>query len=399
MIVPPMNPGPRKILDRKLLGKIAVARLLELPLPRFDLFVRRLESGPEFLRLSEAITVGSLPGANLATISCPNKQTIGEIDWNRGYPELHYHSSSFIREYLFDDPVLDQIILSSFISGENKIRKTVHRLRLVNTRNRLTHALTHFIIQYQSEYFRTGDPTHLLPLTQSRISAGITEGGLNPGITDSSRISRLIRTLQITGCDGRDYNLSALVPSSRKISCYLVSRMIEKENVIDLEGNLVDPMTDEEVSERIGAEYGAFLSRRTVAHIRRKLGIPDWKERQGMGVYHKKTVGFSLPMSLSSPTLKSAVPDEPGVYEIWSFVTGRDSEGVVYIGSAGNLRKRLSHHLQGRGKNPLLREKISRGARFRYQICKESWRTAERELFRAFRATFGTSPECNRISP
>ncbi|MEC4683867.1 MAG: hypothetical protein VST70_09370 [Nitrospirota bacterium] len=390
-----MKSDSRK-LDPTLLGKISVARILELSLSRFDLFVRQLESGPEIHRMSEIVTAGNLSGAELSTNSEKDIRNLGEIVLTGGNLELLYHRPGFIREYRFNEDEAGRIVEGG--QENSGIRKTIQRLRLVNTRNRLTFSLVRFMIRFQADYLRTGDPMRLRPLTLAQIASALSEGGGYSDVADSSRISRLMRTLRIKGLENRSDPLASLAPSVRQISCYFVSRVIEQEKIMDTNEGWASPLTDTEISERIGAQFGGRISRRTVAHIRREMGIPEAKERAGDGIYHKATLGFSPAMSLSPSVLKESVPDEPGVYEIRSTGSGI-SVDVIYIGSTGNLRTRLHHHLQGTGNNRRLRERIAEGAWVRFRIVRKCWREEERAIYRSFCATFGAPPECNRMSP
>ena len=393
-----MNPDLRyRQLDPTLLGKIVLARFLELSLRRFDQFVQQLESEPMFARLSEFVATSRIPDAKMASKIDPDSMTLGEIAWSGGTPELLYHSPSFIREYRLKDEIPERDPLE----GDNgkKFSKTLHRLRLVNTRNRLTHVLVRLMISWQAAYLRTGDPTLLLPLTQKQISEELRTGGLYSGVADPSRISRLVRNIGIRDREGgRIITLSELAPSSRKICCHFIAHVIRNEKLLTKEDRIAALLTDKEISERVSAEFGVQLSKRTVSYVRREIGIPAGRERRAAGLYHEATADFSPPMSLSLSNLRETVPNESGVYEIRSFIPGAP-EVIVYIGSSGNLRKRLAHHLTGSGNNLRLREKIAGGARFRYQVFKGGWRNAEREIYRTYCSTFGAPPECNRMSP
>ena len=73
---------------------------------------------------------------------------------------------------------------------------------------------------------------------------------------------------------------------------------------------------------------------------------------------------------------------------------------IVYIGSTGDLRKRLGDHLRGSSDNVLLYHHLADGAaRVRFRLISEGWRWAERDLYRVFCETFGMPPLCNRMSP
>lgn len=131
--------------------------------------------------------------------------------------------------------------------------------------------------------------------------------------------------------------------------------------------------------------------------------------------YMTATEGFSALVPLTPKVLRGVVPAHPGVYEIRAIsAPGAGGDGsasetgalppgphdVVYIGSAGDLRKRLGDHLRGSSDNALLYRHIADGAaRVRFRLIGDGWRRVERELYRLFCETFGTPPLRNRISP
>ncbi len=104
-------------------------------------------------------------------------------------------------------------------------------------------------------------------------------------------------------------------------------------------------------------------------------------------------------LPFTKETLYDQVPSGSGVYEIRRAETPPGICPIVYVGSAANLRKRLNDHLRGYSDNTSLRAHLQAGACFRYRIVSTGWREAERALYRAFCATFGVSPPCNRMSP
>jgi len=187
---------------------------------------------------------------------------------------------------------------------------------------------------------------------------------------------------------------------------------------------LREPLTDEAIAGIIEREYGIRLLRRTVANIRHDLAIPDYKSRSRRANYLAATEGFSALVPLTPQALRIMVPAQPGVYEIRvafdSSLAGEKEEwlgksvppacvqhadrpgphSVVYIGSAGDLRKRLGDHLRGNSGNALLHRHIAEGAaRVRFRLISDGWRWVERELYRVFCETFGAPPLCNRMSP
>ena len=385
-----------KVLEPILLGKILLARFLGLSLKRFDAYVTALDSDPGLVRLSEFVEIGRIKGSSLVPSVEKGPPVVGEIISNGSFPIFLFHASSSVREYRFDDEAVSHFLRDG--SGNEDLRRLVRRLRLVNTRNRISHELIGFLLRYQRRYFQTEDPIDLKPLTQGEIADVLVVESDPRCQVDSSRISRMLKGFLVLFPDGRVRGLSHLCSHSREIYCHFVNRVIKSEKSLILEGFLNGPLSDDEVATRVESAFGSRISRRTVAHIRRALGIPSARNRSGGRTYHEATADFSAPLVLTPKNVREHVPDEAGVYEIRSFVQGAPEE-IVYIGSAGNLRKRLTYHLYATGGNPCLRRRISEGARFRYRIFREEWRTAEREIYRAFLATCGKSPECNRVSP
>ena len=128
-------------IDAGLLGKIVLARFLELPLRAFDRLVTRTESCAEFAALRPWVTVGQLKGAQVvhdASVFSQNQTSpvLGEIrEASRGLMFLYYRAS-YVREYRFDEEGVKQLM-----SCPDFPRERASLLRLINTRNRLTHAL------------------------------------------------------------------------------------------------------------------------------------------------------------------------------------------------------------------------------------------------------------------
>ncbi len=378
-----------------LFGKILLSRFLELPLRRFDSFVKTLDADPELHRLSGVISPDVLDGARLSPSPPPEIRIYGEIVLEEGLPDILWHSPSFVREYRMDDAALVRML--EIEGRRGSLGRVVRRLRLVNSRNRLAHSFVRFVLRTQAGYLESGDPLRLHPLSHLRIAGKLPFNPWFPRGIDSSRLSRILRHFPLVFPEGKVRELSDLCPNSRTIGCHFVNGVIKSEKPLILEGAIKERFSDEEIARRL-EERGLRISRRTVAHIRRTLGIPASGDRAGKRSYRDATEDFSPPLVLTARTVREQVPDEAGVYEIRSSVPGA-SEEIVYLGSAGNLRKRLIYHIQATRTNPLLRKRIEDGARVRYRCVKENWRTTERDIYRAFLATYGKPPECNRVSP
>jgi len=404
-------------IDAALLGKIILARFLELPLQAFNRLVIQVESSAEFSVLQAWITVTQLEGTSAphdaASRLIYKSPILGEVCDEGGCLVFRYHRDSYTREYCFDDEGLSRLM--SLPDFPRELAGVLRRLRLINTRNRLTHALMQAVLASQEKYLRSGHSLALLPLTQAAISAQMRSRANLSVVADPGRISRLVRGLLITLPNGKAVPLNTLFPKPRQIHCYFVDNVIKEEKIWMAQGKLRKPLQDEAIAAILNREYGVRLSRRTVANIRHDLAIPDCRSRGQRMNYLAATAGFSALAPLTPQALRTAVPAHPGVYEIRAAATPyseaekdecversvlQTSHKVVYIGSAGDLRKRLGDHLRGGSDNALLHRHIADGtARVRFRLISSEWRQVERELYRVFCETFGTPPLCNRMSP
>jgi len=408
-------------IDAALLGKIVLARFLELPLRAVDRLVTQAESSTGFTALRPWVTVGQLEGAQIAHDAPARHQTasaqtqaspvLGEISVANRSLAFFYHSNSYTREYRFDEEGVDHLMSHPDLPGE--LAGVLRSLRLINTRNRLTHALMQAVLASQAAYLRSGQALALLPLTQAEISARLRLESNLSVVADPGRISRLVRVLSIALPNGEAVPLGRLFPKPRQVHCHFVDHVIQREKTWMLEGVLQEPLTDGAIAALLKLEYGLRLLRRTVANIRYDLAIPDCRSRSQRMNYLAATEGFSALLPLTPQALRTAIPSQPGVYEIRAALGSPVSEagwleksaspgpcGVVYIGSTGDLRKRLGDHLRGSSDNVLLYKHLADGAaRVRFRLIGERWRWAERNLYRVFCETFGTPPLCNRMSP
>ena len=407
-----------KKIDAELLGKIVLARFLELPLRAFDRQVNQTESSTAFTALRPWMTVDRLAGARVAhdaddILKIPESSILGEVREEGGSLRFLYHRVSYAREYRFDEEAVKCLMSRPDFPAEQA--GALHRLRLINTRNRLTHALMQAVLAAQTAYLRSGQALALLPLTQAAIAARLRSESNLSVVADAGRISRLVRGLSIILPNRKVMRLNALFPKPRQVHCQFVDHVIKVEKTCMAEGILREPLTDKAIAEILEREYGLRLLRRTVANIRHDLAIPDCRSRSQRMNYLVATEGFSALVPLTPQTLRAVVPADPGVYEIRASLAsplGEErqdwpgervstvSHSVVYIGSAGDLRKRLGDHLRGSSDNAVLYRHIADGAaRVRFRLISDGWRLVERELYRVFCETFGAPPPCNRMSP
>ncbi len=384
-------------IERDFLGRILVARILEMPLAALDRHIKALEAGEPFQRLVGCFEQQSVADEFSSGDTDVKGSLLGRIDVHFGQPFFCYTSHRLSRRYYFRDDTLDRILRGG--DRDQQCIRVVHQLLLVNTRNMLTAAVLKVLLEVQADYFRSGDLLDQKPLSQSELARRINAGGFCHGKADKSRISRLLRDLNVQLACGSVVPLASLCPKVRDLNRRYVLETIRREQmeVIDRNGS---PYTDQQIAAMVGDVFGARVTRRTVAYLRRDLGIPDCRERPRRSGYLNATQGFTQLLTLDEEVVRTRVPEVPGVYEIRIKRLPLAKYSVIYIGSSGDLRKRLLEHLRGKNRNPSLTQLALNGsAYFRYRTVEVFWRDLERETYLAFYKTFGGRPLCNRMSP
>lgn len=399
-------------LDAATLGKIVFARFLTLPLKAYDRIVEKTEPSAHFRSLKPFVEISALNKAALCTKTAERPSgsplALGEVRTSDGRPSFIYHRTAFVREYHFEENEIERIKQAQGISPE--MHSMLHRLRLINSRNRLTHALMQALFDVQSGYLMTGNPLDLAALPQARLTKILAERAQLPMVADVSRISRLVRGLSFKMTDGKIQPLTTLLPNERQLHCHRIDHLIKLEKSLILEERIRHPLPDEAIASLLAQQYGVSLTRRSVAAIRHHLAIPDWRRRARRESYLSVAGGFSPLLPMTQHGISTMIPSHSGVYEIHATTPREDAcmtDGqsstertyVVYIGSTRNLRKRLSDHLRGNGSVLLFCALAEGGAKVRYRVVNSNWRLLERQLYHAYCETFGAPPPCNRMSP
>lgn len=397
-----------KQLDATTLGKIVLARCLSRSLRYYERAVSEIEISPHF-HSAHWVAPDLLDGASVEAdfiVHRPVPSSLGRVTHLAGAPAFIYRHVAFAREYRFDETAIGDLRASGGIAGDQVA--LLHRLRLVNSRNRLTHAVMNSLLEAQRDFFATGDPLALVPLPQARLSRHINEREELPMVADAGRISRLVRSLAITMPDGKTLPLSRLFLSERQRHCHRLDLLVKSEKQRLLAGEIARPWTDTQLAALLEQRHGTRLSRRSIAAIRHQLAIPDSRRRAALTDYRTATEGFSALLPLTQSALAVHVPCRAGIYEIRAPVAAEnrcptdavERLPVVYVGSTQNLRKRLADHLRGSSGNMALHLHLAEGrAKVRFRIVEEHWRQIERHLYLTYRETFGIPPLCNRMSP
>ena len=405
-------------VDRHLIGVSILARFLKLPLRKYETMIEKVEASLVFTRLSPGIISTNLfPRAQV--IESPRDLTpnaIGQLRNDKWGFYVSYRYAGLACDYAIDEGKMKRLRRSQALSpgDETEIQALRRRLRLINTRNRLTYMTLMGIAEHQEDYLVSGDPLYLKPLSQISLAEWIGSKAENAGrflppgseleFVDHSMISRLTRTMSVLSLQDQEVPLRSFFPSTRDVHKRLIKAILDEEKEQIRQGDIEGAYTDEEIKEGLKERFGVLVSRRTVSVCRQSMRIPSSYTRGRNLLYPPREARFSFHHLFDTTSVRAEAPEVPAVYEISLAKMEVDyrlcSSGVVYIGSANNLRKRLRDHLRPGSKNGDLRELLgSHRCTFRYMLLNGNLREMEKELCRSFGADYGSLPRCNRISP
>jgi len=391
----------------ELIGKIILAEFLEYTLEKFANFIRGLEELPLYQKLSHEgiITFRYLPDTKVAREESFPSGVIAEVKNDSSF-SIRYSNAGFSIEYMVDNEKLQRIINGGKLTEEDKkdISRLLHKLRRINTRNLITHEVLKGILNCQRDYFESNSELDLKPLRRAELARAILKENSRGIVTDISRISRVIRGMSIITPHGKEVALRSLFPTKREMMKRHIRVLLASEREDMYGGRLKVPYTDEQIGCKLSDEHNLSITRRVVAYCRKSLGILPYSKRVNGDGYPPLSANFSTIYPFTTPSVKSNVPKSPGVYELRLDNTKIDypkgSCEIFYIGSGGNLRKRLLSHLNPSSKNGGIKKFIKeKGCAFRYVQLPQGWEGDEKRFYNLFIATFGGSPLRNRVSP
>jgi RNA polymerase sigma-54 factor len=405
----------------KLTGKIILADFLEYPLEKFMTFVQVVEAQPLYKKLiHEGIIIRkSLSDAKILKeendIVCSGDGVIAKIKKDFS---VHYTNEEFSIEYMVDEEKLRGIINDVKLTEEEKknIRRLLHKLRRISTRNMITHEILKGIVEYQREYFESNSETlnenkldlKLKPLQRAELARTFSNPDCKESnhsfVIDTSRISRVTQGLSIITPQGNEVSLKSLFPTKRDMVKRCIKVILNKEKEDIRNGSVKKPYTDGELRRKLKGEYDISITRREVAYCRNDLGILPSSERVNSYGYPPLMANFSKIYPFTSQSVKSNAPARPGVYELRVDDDRIEYPGgccqTFYIGSAKNLRKRLLDHLSPGSKNGGIKRFVTeKSCAFRYLQVSKEWIQEEKNFYNLFITTYGDSPVCNHVSP
>jgi len=282
----------------------------------------------------------------------------------------------------------------------SEMEKFVHKLRRISSRNELTYQVLQEIIKRQGKYLVTGNPLYLNPLTQIELSKAISKGDRK---IDNSWISRLISGLTVLTPYGEERSFKFFLPSQKQVNKFFIKDLLDKETKDIISEKIDTPNSDVQIRDILRIQ-NRKLSIRSIAQYRREMGIHSAKRRISGYKYPPLSANFSLLYPLTVESVRNNAPSGSGIYEFRlknreiEYYNGKTA--VIYIGSTGNIKKRLRDHLGKNTKNGSIKDFLNNHeCSFRYIQFSKEWMEEEIRMYQLFISTYGAQPKCNKIKP
>ncbi|MDA3814409.1 MAG: GIY-YIG nuclease family protein [Candidatus Cloacimonetes bacterium] len=322
---------------------------------------------------------------------------IAEMIKNNKSLSIRYTYNGFNKRFQIEEHRTEK---SRTYDKNSEMDRFVHKLRRISSRNELTYQVLQEIIKRQSEYLVTGNPLYLTPLTQLDLSKAIS---IEDRKIDNSWISRLISGLYVLTPSGEERSLKYFLPSQKQVNKFFIKDLLDKETKDIISGKMEKPYSDVQI-KNIFQVQNRKLSVRSIAQYRIEMGIQPAKRRISGYKYPPLSANFSLLYPLTVASVRTNSPTSPGIYEFR--LKNREIEyhngktPVIYIGSTGNIKKRLRDHLGKNTKNGRIRDFLkNHECFFRYIRFSKDWNKEEARMYQFFFSTYGAQPKCNRIKP
>lgn len=388
-----------------LIGKIVLARFLERPPAAVLAAALKAEDVARRAGLFDGATPALcrtlLPEASHAPVVHGPNGVFAQVRVRNGAPHLVWRSFYFGCEYTVDWYRFGAWMAPADGEYSEDILRAVRTLLLVSTRNRIAHEVARVLIGAQRDFLCTGAETRLVVLTERQV---VREARARLAVADASRVSRVLRSTVVFLPTGAPLPLRALCSSSRAVLRALLRDVLARERGLREQGLLLGAWTDEELACRVPRRAGMRVSRRLVAYCRKSLGVPGASVRARRSGYMATTMDFSALRTLARSGILQGAPQAAGVYEL-RLAPGqpgyeRRCAGIIYLGKAKNLRRRLLAHATPNGRNQgLARHVRCAQVLFRVRLEAGDLTRAEQALYRQFVDTYGCPPACNTLHP
>lgn len=212
------------------------------------------------------------------TLSLPHFSRVAYIENQKGELLIFPGDDSDYLEkgrYFINYERWDSLIRNGEIAS-NKTRKILsvfRKLDMVNRRTTTLYQIIHQIKEKQSSFLISGDPEEKVPLTQRQMAQIL---GVDPGT-----VSRSIANKSIITPQGKEIPLKNFFTTGKEKINALIKDILKEEERELKEKVLSNPLSDEQIKNRLKKKYGIRVARRTVAKYRKQfLRMPSSRERK-----------------------------------------------------------------------------------------------------------------------
>jgi RNA polymerase sigma-54 factor len=160
--------------------------------------------------------------------------------------------------YAINYEKLRELKAHGIYSGEDagQVDALVKQLEVINIRKAVIHRLLEEIIEFQSEYLRTGLEENLVPFSQKAAAKRLE--------IDPSMVNRAIYARSVTVPSGRELSLREFFPSKKDVVKSIISGLMAGSK---------KPLSDKELSRALLEKHGYRVSRHLAQIYRKELGI------------------------------------------------------------------------------------------------------------------------------
>jgi RNA polymerase sigma-54 factor len=339
-------------MNRKKIARMIFSRILQLSLEKYLSYIGKVTKG-----VHHAVAAGKSTQTKLIYARVIRKG----------------------QELSFDIP--DSRLANDFPTESVVEERTVIAYKWITTRNRFSIHILRSLLEYQRDFFFSSKESDLAPLTFKQFLSLYPHRHL-----DQSRLSRVVSNLFVEMPQQEVINLRHLFLSKKRWHSYHIREIINASD---------ENLKDWDI-QKLLARRGIYLSLRGICACRKLLSIPNYKERS-YPYYYGKNMRFSDYLALSERRF-SRIKAEPGIYEFsvpFKISYAKNRSNIVYIGSSGNLRKRIASYSSSNVKNSRLAELITNQEVFVRFCCDERPVELEKRLLNNFRTIYGELPKAN----
>lgn len=229
------------------------------------------------LEISEVNKINNLIDEFSIASEFYHSSSISDIDKGKYYskvasiergPEgfiIAYFSPAYARgKFIIDYGMLEQLLEKGVFNKTEikEIRQLIRNLELINSRKNTLHQVLQNIVEKQALFFESGNPKALLPFSQKELAAKL---GLTP-----STVSRAIASKSVETPWG-ERPIKDFFPNLKRFRKELIKQILKEEE---------KPLSDQAIKVNLEKKFGVFLSRRTIASLRKELKVPPSRYRK-----------------------------------------------------------------------------------------------------------------------